>query len=184
MATRRTTNVEVVETTEVEIETKEAPKAAPKKPQVKKFDPTETIPCRSVTYGELVMLGYKSRLLYTWANTGDVAYVEYQDLQALQSRKSKFLIEPLFVIEDEDLVAQWSNMLKPVYDKITEDDLEQMLSLPASKLKSRLKASPDGIKNSIKSMVAAKIATGEFDSITKIRAIDEVLGTELLSTIM
>lgn len=171
-------NVESTETAKNIAEEK-----AVKKPQVKKFEPTESIPCRSVTYGELVLLGYKSKLLYTWANTGDVAYVEYQDLQALQSRKSKFLIEPYFVIEDEDLVAQWSGMLKPIYDKITEEDLEEILNLPVSKLKNKLKASPEGIKKSIKSMAAAKIASGEFDSITKIKAIDEVLGTELLSTI-
>ena len=180
MATKKTgiENIESIETENVVAAEKPA-----KKPQAKKFDPTETIPCRSVTYGELVLMGYKSKLLYTWANAGDVAYVEYQDLQALQSRKSRFLIEPYFVIEDEDLVSQWSNMLKPIYDKIEEEDLEEILRLPVAKLKSRLKSSPEGVQKSIKSMAAAKIASGEFDSIARIKAIDEVLGTELLSTI-
>lgn len=154
-----------------------------KKAQAKKFEPSEGIACRSVTFGELVLMGYKSKLLYTWANTGDVAYVEYQDLQALQSRKSKFLTEPLFIIEDEDLVSQWSNMLKSIYDKIDEEDMEQILKLPVAKLKSKLKSSPEGVQKSIKSMAASKIASGEFDSIARIKAIDEVLGTELLSTI-
>ena len=166
-----------VNSTETKNTTAQKPKAK------KKFDPSETIPCRSVTYGELVLLGYKTKLLYTWANAGDVCYVEYQDLQALQSRKSRFLTEPLFVIEDEDLVAQWSAMLKPLYDKIDEEDLDNMLKLPVAKLKSKLKSSPEGVKKSIKSMAAAKIASGEFDSIARIKAIDEVLGTELMSTI-
>lgn len=180
MATKKTEieNIESIENKNVE-----EIKKPTKKAQAKKFEPSESIPCRSVTYGELVLMGYKSKLLYTWANTGDVAYVEYQDLQALQSRKSRFLTEPLFVIEDEDLVSQWSSMLKPIYDKIDEEDLEQILKLPASKLKAKLKASPEGVQKSIKSMAAAKIASGEFDSINKIKAIDEVLGTELLSTI-
>ena len=159
------------------------PKQAPKKVQTRKFAPDDIIPCRSVTYGELVLMGYKTKLLYTWANAGDVTDVEFQDLQALQSRKSKFLTDPLFVIEDEDLVAQWSGMLKPIYDKIEDEDLEEILKLPVAKLKSRLKASPEGVKKSIKSMAAAKIASGEFDSLNKIKAIDEVLGTELMSTI-
>ena len=176
MATKKT-NVENNEG----IENKE--QQPTKKAQAKKFEPSEAIACRSVTYGELVLMGYKSKLLYTWANAGDVAYVEYQDLQALQSRKSRFLTEPLFVIEDEDLVAQWSSMLKPIYSKIEEEDLEQMLKLPPAKLKAKLKSAPEGIQKSIKSMAAAKIASGEFDSINKIKAIDEALGTELLSTI-
>lgn len=161
----------------------ETAKKSVKKVQMKKFEPSDPIACRSITFGELVLMGYKSKLLYTWANAGDVAYVEYQDLQALQSRKSKFLTEPLFIIEDEDLVAQWANMLTPIYDKIQEEDLEEILRLPAAKLKSRLKSSPEGVQKSIKSMAAAKIASGEFDSIAKIKAIDEVLGTELMSTI-
>lgn len=150
---------------------------------VKKFEASETIPCRSVTYGELILSGYKTKLLYTWANAGDIAYVEYQDLQALQSRKSKFLTEPLFIIEDEDLVEQWGNMLKPIYDKIKEDDLENFLQLPPNKLERQLKSAPEGVQKSIKSMAAAKIASGEFDSINRIKAIDNALGTELLSTI-
>ena len=147
------------------------------------FEPTITIPCRSVTYGELILQGYKSKLLYTWANSGDIAYVEYQDLQALQSRKSRFLTEPLFIIENEDLAEQWSNMLKPVYDKINEDDLEEFLKLSPEKLEKKLKSAPEGIQKSIKSMAAAKIATGELDSISRIKAIDKALGTELISVI-
>ena len=63
------------------------------------------------------------------------------------------------------------------------EDMDEILKLPVAKLKAKLKASPEGIQKSIKSMAAAKIASGEFDSITRIKAIDEVLGTELLSTI-
>ena len=167
MATKKT---EVNEGTEV-------------KKSVKKFAPDDVIECRSVTYGELVLLGFKTKLLYTWANAGDVAYIEYQDLQALQSRKSKFLTEPLFVIEDEDLVNQWSSILKPVYDKIVEEDLDAILKLPVGQLKTRLKNSPKGIQQSIKSLAAAKIVSGELDSLNKIKAIDEILGTDLMSTI-
>lgn len=182
MATRKN-ETENIEGTEATVNNETAKPEASKKPKTRKFEPAEAIPCRSVTYGELVLMGYKSKLLYTWANTGDVTYVEYQDLQALQSRKSRFLTEPLFIIEDEDLAAQWSNMLKPIYDKIQEEDLEEILKLSPSKLKSKLKSSPEGIQKSIKSMAAAKIASGELDSINRIKAIDEALGTELLSTI-
>lgn len=153
------------------------------KPKVRKFESTETIPCRSVCYGELVLEGYKSKILYTWANYGDYADVEYQDLQALQSRKSSFLTKPLFVIEDEDLVEQWGHMLKPIYDKIEEADLEQLLKLTPSQLKKKLKVLPEGFKESVKTMAAAKIVSGELDSLNRIKAIDEILGTKLMSMI-
>ena len=166
-----------------EVAEQEAAKKAPAKKQTRKFDPTETFPCRSVCYGELILEGYKSKILYTWANCGDYADVEYQDLQALQSRKSKFLTDPLFIIEDEELVEHWGALLKPIYSKIEEEDIEQLLKLTPSQLKKKLNAMPVGIKESIKTMAAAKIMSGELDSLNRIKVIDEVLGTELMSMI-
>lgn len=167
---------------EIEVE-QEVVKKTIAKPKTRKFDPNETFPCRSVCYGELILEGYKSKILYTWANCGDYADVEYQDLQALQSRKSRFLTDPLFIIEDEELVDHWGALLKPIYSKIEEDDIEQILKLTPAQLKKRLKSAPNGIKESIKTMAAAKIMSGELDSLNRIKAIDEVLGTELMSMI-
>ena len=127
--------VEAEVTVETEVE-KPQPKTT-SKPKVRKFEPTETIRCRSVCYGELILEGYKTKMLYTWANCGDYADVEYQDLQALQSRKSAFLTKPLLIIEDEDLVEQWGSMLKPIYDKIEEADMESLLELTTSQLKKK-----------------------------------------------
>ena len=167
---------------EIEVE-QEVVKKTAAKPKTRKFDPNETFPCRSVCYGELILEGYKSKILYTWANCGDYADVEYQDLQALQSRKSRFLTDPLFIIEDEELVDHWGTLLKPIYSKIEEEDIEQILKLTPAQLKKRLKSAPNGIKESIKTMAAAKIMSGELDSLNRIKAIDEVLGTELMSMI-
>lgn len=144
----------------------------------KKFAPADQIPCRSVTIGELVHVGVKTRIQYTWADYGDTAYLEYQDLQALQSMKSRFILDPLFIIEDEDVIAQWDKMLKPVYDKIKEDDLEKFFALPQSKFESTLKNAPKGFKNSVKTKAVSMIQDGELDSLKKIKAIDEILGTE------
>ena len=166
-----------------EVVEQETTKKTPAKKQTRKFDPTETFPCRSVCYGELILEGYKSKILYTWANCGDYADVEYQDLQALQSRKSRFLTDPLFVIEDEELVEHWGALLKPIYSKVAEEDIEQLLKLTPAQLKKKLTAMPVGIKESIKTMAAAKIMSGELDSLNRIKVIDEVLGTELMSMI-
>lgn len=175
-------NIEKNEIDESVVEQETAKKPVVKK-QTRKFDPNETFSCRSVCYGELILEGYKSKILYTWANCGDYADVEYQDLQALQSRKSHFLTDPLFIIEDEELVEHWGTLLKPIYTKIEEDDIEQLLKLTPSQLKKKLKTVPVGIKESIKTMAAAKILSGELDSLNRIKAIDEVLGTELMSMI-
>ena len=112
-----------IELEENVIESEEPKKAAPKKSapakkESKKYAPNDRIECRSVTGGGLVLVGPKSQLLYEWVDYGDTTEVEFQDLQALQSRKSGFLVKPRFIIEDEELVEQWSSMLQPIYSKI------------------------------------------------------------------
>ena len=103
-ATKAKTEAVVAEEEKVEVETK------PVKPAVKKYDQQDLIPCRSVTQGMLLMTGKQSRITYRWAAYGDIVLVEYRDLYSLKSSRSQYLYDPLFVIEEEELLAdpRWS----------------------------------------------------------------------------
>lgn len=148
-----------------------------------KIDPNEMISCRSVTNGELNLLGKKTGIMYKWADYGDSSDVEFQDLQALQSMGSPFLTEPYFIIENDEVVENWSKTLKPIYDKIAEVDLNDFFMLSAKTMKARLKVAPNGLKEAIKGRAATKITNGEIDSLSVIKAIDEMLGTDLMSLV-
>ena len=89
----------------------------------------------------------------------------------------------MFIIEDEDLVENWKSAIGSLYDKLYTADLEAMFKLTPAQLKSKLKALPDGIKDSVKSMAAEKINNGELDSVARIKVIDEVFGTEFITMI-
>ena len=158
------------------VETVEEVKPEPK--QKRKFAQSDMIPCRSVMYGELLLPAKKSGILYTWANYGDITEVEYRDLQALRSMRSAYINEPAFVILDEDLVEQWSE-LKPLYENVMSEDLDKLFTLPINQFKAKLKKFPTSYKNTIKNIAADKIVNGSLDSLQKIKAIDEILGTDL-----
>ena len=164
---------EVKEKTETKEET------VVEKKKARKFAADEPVSCRSITYGELLLVGPKSKLLYSWANYGDTTEVEYQDLQALKSTKSSYLYRPRFVIEDEELVEQWSKDFKSMYDEIVEVDVEDMFKLPLNQFKARLKKAPKGVQMAVKNIAGEQIANGTLDSLKKIKAIDEILGTDL-----
>lgn len=149
----------------------------PKK-EPRKFAQDDMILCKSVTYGELLLPGKKSKLLYIWSNYGDVTEVEFQDLQALRSTRSTYLMNPYFVIEDEELLEQWPE-LKALYDKTMALDIDSLFSLPINQFKKRLRDIPVGFKDPIKNIAGEKIRNGSLDSIAKINALDEILGTEL-----
>lgn len=144
----------------------------------RKFAQDDLILCKSVTYGELLLPGRKSKLLYIWSNYGDTTEVEFQDLQALRSTRSSYLMNPYFVIEDEELLEQWPE-LKTLYDKTMALDVDKLFSLPINQFKKRLREIPVGFKEPIKNIAGAKIRDGSLDSISKINALDEILGTEL-----
>lgn len=148
------------------------------KKEPRKFAQDDMILCKSVTYGELLLPGKKSKLLYIWSNYGDTTEVEFQDLQALRSTRSAYLMNPYFVIEDEELLEQWPE-LKNLYDKVVALDVDNLFSLPINQFKKKLRDIPIGFKDSIKNIAGEKIRNGSLDSIAKINALDEILGTEL-----
>ena len=154
------------------------PKKVPAKSS-RKYAPDDMITCRSITYGELLLAGKKSKLLYSWANYGDTTDVEYQDLQALKSTRSSYLYKPRIVIEDEELVEQWEKDFGEMYKSIVDVDVEDMFKLPLNQFKSRLKKAPKGVQQAVKNIAGEKILNGSLDSLSKIKAIDEILGTDL-----
>lgn len=159
-------------------ETKQVSKKASAKVP-RKYAPDDMVTCRSVTFGELLLTGTKSKLLYSWANYGDTTDVEFQDLQALRSTRSSYLFKPRFVIEDEELVAQWGKDLGDMYNNIIDIDAEDLFKLPANQFKSKLKKAPKGVQQAVKNIAGEKILNGSLDSLAKIKAIDEILGTDL-----
>ena len=159
-------------------------KSAPAKKAPKKYAPNDRIECRSVTGGELFLVGPKSQLLYTWEDYNDTTFVEYQDLQALQSRKSGFLVKPRFVIEDEELVEQWGSMLKPIYEKITTQSIEEFFELPLNKFKVQLNVMPEGLKDAIKTKAVQMIHNDELYDIRKVREMDAAWGTDFVAMFM
>lgn len=171
------TEVDVVDEVEAEVKASKVKKLPQK--EARKYAPDDMIPCRSITYGELLLTGAKTKFLYTWANYGDVTEMYFQDLQALKSTRSSYLFKPRFIIEDEELVEQWKGDLGQMYDDIIAIDVEAMFKLPVSQLKAKLKKAPSGIQQAVKNLAGEKIMNGSLDSLAKIKAIDEVLGTQL-----
>lgn len=165
--------------TKKEVITEESAEQEVKKPTPRKYAPDDLIPCRSVTYGELLLSAPKSKLMYVWANYNDVTEVEFQDLQALKSTRSNYLFRPRIVIEDEELVEQWSKDFKDMYSKIIHVDVEEIFDLPLGKFKTALKNAPKGVQQAVKNIAGEKIMNGSLDSLAKIKAIDEILGTDL-----
>ena len=167
---------------EDEVEVVEVVKPA-KKVNKPKHESSELIPCRSVVFGELILIGPKTNMRYSWANEGDVREVEYQDLVSWRALHSKYLFAPLIIIEDEDICEEWKADLGKLYEEIQAVDLKELFNLPIRQFTAQLKKLPVTMKSSVQNMAYAMIQDRTLDSLRKIEAIDEILGTELKTMI-
>lgn len=154
------------------------------KTKAKSFNDTDLIECKSVTNGELIMIGKKSGIIYRWADYGDIENVEYRDLLYATRSKLSYITEPLLLILDDDFISQ-NRELSDFYDNMyVFKDVMEILNLPVDKMKEVVSKLPKGIKNAIKGIVVTLIDEGQFDSFKKIKALDEVLGTMMVQTLM
>lgn len=154
------------------------------KKAVRKFEPTDLIQVRSITQGTLLMPGTKSKILYTWESYGDIVQVEYQDLYTLKASRSGYLYKPHFIIEHEELLEQahWKD-LKAIYDNLlTKSDISDILNLPPTDFEETLKSLPEGFKDAVKIEVSTRLDNGTFDSIKKVKIVDQICGTDLFNT--
>lgn len=177
MANTKKTKVQTEEVEEIEIV--EEVKPTPKKVNKPKHDSNELILCRSVRFGELRLIGPKTHMPYSWANEGDVREVEYQDLVSWKALGSRYLFEPMIIIEDEDLVEEWRADFGELYDNLQQVNLKEMFKLPHRNFVAQLKKLPDGMKSTVQNMAYAMIQDGTLYDLRTIKAIDEILGTEL-----
>lgn len=170
--------------TEPKAEKAKVVKEEPKK-EPRQYNQNDLILCRSVTAGWLGCSG-KSGQYYVFENFGDECEIEYQDLFALKSRHSNYIYAPHFVIEDEELLEnpRWADV-KEFYDEkvYTIEDVDEVLNLPVDKFQAALEVLPKGLAKSLQVRVAGKIEDGTFDSLRKIKIIDEVYGTDFRSIV-
>jgi hypothetical protein len=146
----------------------------------RKFESTDGIPCRSITVGKLLMEGIKSKILYRWADAGDVTEVEYQDLVAAIRSGESFITKPFIIIDDEDFIAKYPQVQKIYESMYSITDLRDVLKLSPKQMEKAILAMPEGAKNSIKHLASGMISNGSLDSVKKIKILDDIFDTKLM----
>lgn len=185
MATRatRSTSAKKVEqvNTENSVKVEEPVTKEVEKKEPRKYEPNDLIPCYSMYAGCLLFTGDKTKLTYEFSNIGDFRYIEYQDLLAGMLMRKPSLYAPYIIIDDEELLDQphWSQ-IKEIYNGLYDkNDLMRIINLPTTQFNEEFRLLPAGYRNTIATIVSGLISEGKFDSMNKIRIIDEVCGTDM-----
>ena len=151
----------------------------------KKFSNSDPIPCRSIVNGGLYITGPRSNIFYSWADYGDVIDVEFQDLSNMvRTPANKDIYEPRIIIEDEEFIRQ-NKSLTELYESLySTKDLRDIINLPVAKMKQEIEKLPNGVKNALKGIASTMINSHQLDSVQKIKALDEIYGTQMLLTLV
>lgn len=152
-------------------------------PQKKEYAPTDLIPCRSMVQGALTFKGTKSQNEYRWDGQNDIVDVEYQDLRSARVSRHPFLTRAYFLIEDEELLAldEWSEVDKAYKNIYSKKDLTAIFKMDnVQEMVKAIENLPDGIKAQMGGIAKGLMDRGALDSLTKIKAIDRILGTDLM----
>ena len=150
------------------------------KVEPKRFAQDDLIPCKSITAGELLMVGERTKMLYRWADADDIQDVEYQDLIYATRSNSGFVFKPRFIIMDNDFVAQ-NPKVKERYDTMyTNKELRDIIMLSPKEIKKIVPTLPEGVKESLKSMASTMIDNGVLDSVARIKVLDELFDTNMM----
>lgn len=157
-----------------EIQTKEE-----KTSKKKTFAQSDGVLCASITQGILNVEGSKTGMIYRFSDYGDETEIEYRDLVGLIRTKDKAVFEPRFVVMDEDFIAEYPALKKYYDDEFSLQNIKEILTLPEKRMIEEIKKLPTGALESLKSIAAEQIYTGEIDSVRKIKALDSVFGTDL-----
>ena len=146
------------------------------------YESSDMVSCKSVKNGLLRYIGKKTGDLYEWSGYGDITNVAYGDLLSLKAAKSGFLYKPWFIIIEDDAIDQLN--LTDLYATFTDyDDIDEFLELPADRFRAKLINAPEGFKDTVARTAASQIKDGQLDSVIKIKIIDDVLGTSLMSVL-
>ena len=169
----------VVEEKPVVVESEKAEKESKPARTPKTFKQSEGIPCRSVVNGPMYMSGIRSAMPYQWLDYGDMVDVEYRDLVAAVREKNGYIMNPWVVVMDEDFLDEYP-FLKDLYAKqYTSNDLAKILQLSVPQMKEEVEKLPKNVKDTLKGIASTWINDGRLDSIKKIKALDELLDTDL-----
>lgn len=166
MTRTATNNVEVAETETVSA--------------IKKFSEKDEIECVSITPGQLFVTGERSKDLYTFADIDDVQFIRYDDLMYMVRRKHPAVFKPRFIIQNQDFLDQ-NKGVEDVYSSLySSADLKAILKLTPVQIRTKVMSLPEGAKDSLKTIVATMVDNKTFDSVQRIKVLDEIFGTDML----
>lgn len=146
---------------------------------------------KSNVFGELIYINHKTGDETTWENQGEIQPMTVKDLKDMKAKQLMFFKENWISVIGSDYVDMETYSIFDIYeslqvakyykDSVMPTDIEDVFSWDIEKMKKYIKLMPATIRETIAVRANDKIKNGSLDSISKVKALEEILGCELAS---
>lgn len=148
------------------------------KKKVTEIDRYREVPVMNLTNGQLVYVSKKTGAEWVWETYGDIAYIEFQELQAIRTSSKAFIYDPLFMILDDEIVNYLG--LEKLYDKLLEvDDLDEIFRMNNKDFEKFIENAPKTIVVSVVTRAREKYEDNTLDSMYKVKYLNEKFNAEI-----
>lgn len=141
-------------------------------------DRTREIPVRSCINGRVIYKSKKTGVTYKWLEKGTYEILTIDELLNMESQSQKFLHSPWLMVDDEEVIEAFN--LQGLYDLVAKvEDIDSFVDMSLGEQKQIYNKLPKTLQNQVYNHIYNKVETGEIDSKSKIRELEELVQMEL-----
>ena len=139
---------------------------------------TREIPVRSCINGRVIYKSKKTGVTYKWLEKGAYEILTIDELLNMESQSQKFLHSPWLMVDDEEVIEAFN--LQELYDLVAKvEDIDSFINMSLGEQKQIYNKLPKSLQNQVYNHIYNKVESGEIDSKSKIRELEELVQMEL-----
>lgn len=182
---RKKTSVSTTEATAEKVSTKSVPKNTAasttfSKPRVRKqLDPNMYVQVRNGFHG---MLNYRDKSTgesYQWTEFGNILDLTVSTLQRARSSQPKFFSENWWLIDDPEVI-EYLNAQQYYKNALTYEEFDELFNMSIDDIKEKVSHLSVSQKRGVIYRAKSNIESGSLSDLNIIRALEDVLNTELI----
>lgn len=139
---------------------------------------TREIPVRSFINGRVIYKSKKTGVTYKWLEKGSYEILTIEELLNMESQSQKFLHSPWLMVDDEEVIEAFN--LAELYELVAKvEDIDSFINMSLDEQKVIYNKLPKTLQNQVYNHIYNKVESGEIDSKSKIRELEELVQMEL-----
>ena len=133
---------------------------------------------RSCVDGRVIYKSKRSGMTWKWLEKGAYEVLTVEELLNMESQSHKFLHSPWLMVDDEEVIEAFN--LQELYDLVAKvEDIDSFINMSLGEQQKIYNKLPKTLQNQVYNHIYNKVETGEIDSKSKIRELEDLVGREL-----